>query len=600
MSALRNKETSALSLFRRLQHVFSPIGDTEGETSKLVARTVDSRSGVSAPAAMAVRHARRFGRAGYVVLVVVMVVGAGLFVWLSNRDPAVEAGYRARACALEDEVLHRIARGYHPERSNDVTMVPDEPNFVGSFTLTSHSGPWDYVQDIPLVLYGPDYVPPAGRVKAEVDLTDVYPTIGRLLGLDLPEVDGTVLPGASSRRSPQSPPKLVVVVVWDGAGRRTLEEWPSAWPTLAEMEENGVSYVEATVGSSPSVTSAIHSTLGTGAYPNHHGIPANDLRLSDGRVAEAFEGLSTEDLLRQTFADVVDREFDNLSNVGLLAWVKWHVGMLSHGEAATGGDADEMAMIGYLDEVIVSGNERYFDVPKEIADGVDIESSIDEVDREDGVLDGKWLGNDITLPQGRAPWDTYSNPAWARFQTELVFEMLQAGDYGEDNVPDIFLTNFKMTDLAGHKWGISSEETRETLQAQDDALAEILDYLEREVGDYVVVVTADHGASPLPAETGAWPIDQRELIKDLDENFDISEQSLVAESSASGLHLDREVTDGSGVSAADVASFLTGYTIAENSSESSLPDGYQDRADELVMSAAFPTSEIDELVKECS
>src|SRR3712207_9022025 len=28
------------------------------------------------------------------------------------------------------------------------------------------------------------------------------------------------------------PPKLVVVIVWDGAGRATLQRWPDRWPTL--------------------------------------------------------------------------------------------------------------------------------------------------------------------------------------------------------------------------------------------------------------------------------------------------------------------------------------------------------------------------------
>ena len=530
-----------------------------------------------------------------------VVVAATLgFAWLSTRDGAEPAGYEERACALDQEIVERIARGHDPIRSNDVTMVPKEPNFVGSFTLTSHSGPWDYVQNVPLVLYGPGYISPAGRVDAGVDLTGVYPTMADLFDLDLPPVDGRVLPNALDPRRPSSPPKLALVVVWDGAGRSTLERWPNAWPTLKAMEEEGVSYVNATVGSSPSVTSATHSTLGTGNYPSRHGITANDLRLDDGRVVEAFEDLAATKLRSETFADEIDKRFDNESKVGLLAWVKWHVGMLGHGEGSPGGDGDEMALVRYVDEVVVRGNEDLFEVPEHITGAANIETLIDDLDREDGVLDGKWLENDIRLPEGTAPWNTYSNPAWARYQAKLTFRMLKSGSYGQDEVPDVLLTNFKMTDLAGHMWGIEAEETREVLREQDKALADILRYLDREVGDYIVVVTADHGASQLPTETGAWPIDQKELIDDLEGRFGVSgKQDLIAESSASGLHLDREVAAQAEVSAHDVADFLNAYTIADNSTGESLPEGYEDRGEELVMSAAFPASETNNLVAGC-
>ncbi|MDQ3983477.1 MAG: alkaline phosphatase family protein, partial [Actinomycetota bacterium] len=175
-----------------------------------------------------------------------------------------------RACALERPLLARVWRGYHPDHSEDVTFVPLEPNYSGAFDVTSHSGPWDYLQNVPLVLYGPDVVESAGRVSGAASLADVFPTAGALTGVELPQREGRVLEdavGASTK-----PPKLVVTIMWDGVGRNVLERWPDRWPTLARMEREGTSYVDATVGSSPSITPATHSTLGTGAFPRTHGV----------------------------------------------------------------------------------------------------------------------------------------------------------------------------------------------------------------------------------------------------------------------------------------------------------------------------------------
>lgn len=510
------------------------------------------------------------------------------------RDDLAE-GLLERACDLEDRYLQRIQRGHHLTRSEDVTIVPREPNFVGSFDLTSHSGPWDYIQQVPMVVYGPDRVEAQGEIETPATMRDIYPTIGRLLDVDLEERGGRALDEALLEKT-QGVPRLVVVVVWDGAGRATLEQWDDRWPNLKRMGDEGISYVNATVGSSPSVTSAVHSTLATGAYPDDHGITGNELRVEGDRLIETFEGLGTDALELSTFADQVDAELENGPKVGLLAWVKWHLGMLGHGTAMSGGDADQLGLVHYKDAVqIRSGPD--FEGVEQLARASNIAALIDAVDREDGAVDGKWLGNDISLPEGEASWTIASNPAWARLQADLAIAMLSDGAYGKDSVPDIFLTNFKMTDLAGHRWGIDAPEMGEVVEAQDAALGAILDYLDEEVGDYAVILTADHGTSPLASSTGAWPINQGELIKDVDSHFDAPEgKSLIEASSAFGYYLDRDVARSSGLSPNEISAFLNDYTIAENWPDESLPEGYEERGEEQVLSAAFPSEDIDEIV----
>jgi predicted AlkP superfamily pyrophosphatase or phosphodiesterase len=498
---------------------------------------------------------------------------------------------------LDRELITRIWRGHHPVRSEDVTMVPKEPNFIGTFTLTSHSGPWDYLQNIPLVLYGPGYIEASGApLEDRVHITDVYPTIGRLVGVDLAPRAGRVLTDALAENPPGAP-KLVVVVVWDGAGRSTLERWPRQWPNLRRLGRAGTSYANALVGSSPSITSVVHASLGTGAWARRHGVTGNTLRGRDGSLRETFAGRSVADLELSTFADQADLAFGNAARVGLLAWKQWHLPMMSHGAAAPGGDHDELALIAYDGEVRVSGNSALFATPPGLGSAADIHDHVERLDRRDGRVDGRWRGHRIT-PEGKASWTTYSNPAWADYEADLALEMLRRGGYGQDSVPDFFFVNYKMTDLAAHQWGIDAPETADVLRAQDAALGSMLRYLDRHVDDYVVVVTSDHGNSLSPRRSGAWPIVQTELVRDVDVRFGAPDgSSLVADTAAYGLYLNRPLMHELGVTAGDVAEFLSKYTVADNWTDEDLPPGYGTRGEETVFSAVFPSALVDEAVR---
>ena len=48
----------------------------------------------------------------------------------------------------------------------------------------------------------------------------------------------------------QGDPKLLVTLVWDGAGRNVLDQWPDDWPFLASLIQRGVWYDAAEIGSS--------------------------------------------------------------------------------------------------------------------------------------------------------------------------------------------------------------------------------------------------------------------------------------------------------------------------------------------------------------
>ena len=80
----------------------------------------------------------------------------------------------------------------------------------------------------------------------------------------------------------RTPPKAIVTVVIDGGGWNALQAHPDSWPNIAGLMRDGTTYTNATIGSAPSITGALHANFGTGTYPVTHGIPGNQMRGPDG------------------------------------------------------------------------------------------------------------------------------------------------------------------------------------------------------------------------------------------------------------------------------------------------------------------------------
>ncbi len=132
----------------------------------------------------------------------------------SPEPSAIDSRYARIACRLPREEIQRVYNGYHPARSGEVQFVPEEPNYVGNFS--SHSGPWDYLQEVPLFLYGPGHVLPRGEVSRKVPPTvaDLAPTYAEMMDFDFDAPDGQGLTEALDPTA--DPPKLILTVVWDG------------------------------------------------------------------------------------------------------------------------------------------------------------------------------------------------------------------------------------------------------------------------------------------------------------------------------------------------------------------------------------------------
>jgi len=508
--------------------------------------------------------------------------------------PPVPGALSEAACALPHEQLLRVWRGTDPQRSGQIVFVPAEPNFVGS--NFPHSGPWDYLQDVPMFWYGPGVIPALGSVDTETTIADIAPTQAKLLDFGFQALDGHEL---EEIPQPAIPPKLIVTLVWDAGGRSVLDSYPDDWPVLESLIPDGVWYEKATVGSSPSITPATHATIGTGAYPMHTGQTDAEFRLG-GELVRAG-ALGPVLMMQPTLGDLYDRAMGNDPLVGVLASVTWHLNMASHGALWGGGDKDiaVLRVPSAADNEGAEGtewnlqgkNSPFYEFPAYTNDLPGLEAYTDAIDREDGALDGNWRDNSIQ--QYELGWAT---PARIPYQTRMVEEVIHREGFGQDDVPDLLFINYKAIDHVSHIWSVNSPEMQDTLRWQDQALGDLVDFLDSEVGqgNYVVVLTADHGAQFDPKVSGAFQVTPGQLEDDLNAAFPSSADGSVLQAvRTSQIYLNEDVMRESGYSFEQIAEFVLGYTKEQGAPDPSAVPA--DQLDDRVFSAAFPIRMLDRL-----
>jgi len=493
--------------------------------------------------------------------------------------------FERMACSMRRRELRRIWAGYDPERSGELQIVPRRPHFIGKWL--SHSGPWNYVQHVPLVFYGPGHVPEGVVVRRPVTTADIAPTLAAHLGFPFEAPDGQ--PIAETIEPDAAPPRLILVVIWDAVGRNVLDEHPDSWPTLRRVSREGAWMRRASVGSSPSVTPTIHTTLGTGAFPRHHGIV--DLRFrTDGKLLPSRR-VGPRLVRSPTLVELYDEAHANRPLVGLVA-SGGTFGMIGQGGHRPGGDPD-LLIAEYHGEYSSQRNPElyaYADYVDEIP-GPEVDARA--VDLEDGRADGVWMGERVLGNRD----DLAHTPAFSPYQTRVIEEVIRREGFGADDTPDMLFTNYKQTDNVSHRWSMNSRQMGAVLRASDAELGALIELLDRHVGEreWLLVLTADHGSTPNPETTGAFVIDNNELLADLRAAFDGDgdEREAIRDLRVTQIWLDLEELREHGHTVGDVATFVAQYTKAQNRQDPSLVA--ESERNDLLFEAAFPGAVLEDL-----
>jgi hypothetical protein len=551
-----------------------------------------------------------------VLIVLAFALAVALPAWLLLRPvtgvPDDAPTEDAMAEGLGTPIMEHLVRGHVAGRSGELMLVPKPHSFlIGEWDLTtlgtdtptmstSHPNPWNYLTRVPIVLYGPGYLEEEGVTdEREVDIADLAPTFAAILGMDGLGIDGVEFDGEPLIGPPDAPtPKVIFTVVIDGGGWNALQAHVDSWPNMKRIMDGGLTYTNATIGSAPSITGALHATFGTGVYPDKHGIPGNQMRGSDGKNTDTWlQNADPRYLQVPTVAELWDEQNDNEAVVATVSYEGWHIGMIGAGSGRDGGDKD-IAVLWEAESDEWWINEDFYELPPylETTDLDTLEGYEQELDPRDGLKDGSWFGH--TLEELQEPLIRPGTPAFVRFTGDAVVDVMENEGVGEDSITDMVWIEMKMPDYAGHAWNVTRPEQADVLHETDEQIGRFLDELDRTVGrgNYLFALSADHGQQPLPDLYGGWRINSKELQRDIEARFgDIVEKVTPVD-----VYFDLDKIEEEGISIDDVARFVGTYTLGENIPENAagaerVPD---DRLDEVLFAGAFSTGYLTSLSEE--
>ena len=316
----------------------------------------------------------------------------------------------------------------------------------------------------------------------------------------------------------------------------------------------------AIVGSFPAVTACAHATIGTGTFPNQHGITGHNLRDELGTVRKAYDTpgkAQPGDIWIPTLADLWHEETGGSAWVGQIGYQVWHLGMLGYG----GRDrpAGDLPVGVYWDEdgsaTWQPHNPELYRLPASMPMPEDYQRYLDE------FVDPGW--DSRFTPVGRQ--SPCCRPPIVRYQGDLIEAAFDSEPIGQTGTTDLLYTTYKSPDYTGHVYGMGSKWTGLQLRAVDEQLGRLRRMLdERFPGEYVLIVTADHGQCPLPDSVGGVRLDPIQLERFIESRF--SGVTGVVESvvpSEVFLNVDR-LGDNGGATIEDVAASLADYRYRQN------------------------------------
>jgi hypothetical protein len=382
-----------------------------------------------------------------------------------------------------------FARGYFPGRSGQVMVVPQQGDIITRDEPDiryMHGSPWPYDTSIPMFFVGKNIHPGSYAVPAAQQ--DVAATLGSILGAVLPRtVSGRVLPIV---RPGVPRPRAIMILVLDGMRPDYLTRYAKEMPTLSALRARGAWFTHARLNILPSNTAVGHATLATGADPQAHGVTGNNLYERTAKARhDMFEGWNPSDLAAPTLGDVWIRQTGGQAIViAQGSSVPASTALAGHGACQLNGS--KVTHAGYDER---SG--KWMTKPECFVQP----TTVAELDaRTLWPADGRWMGHKIDTPAA-----VRRSGLFPQFEAEAFSRLLQSRPFGEDQVTDLLLLNYKGADYVGHKHGPESQELAVTLAEMDRHLARLLKMVdERTKGDYVLAVTADHGMPSEPAATG--------------------------------------------------------------------------------------------------
>jgi predicted AlkP superfamily pyrophosphatase or phosphodiesterase len=347
-------------------------------------------------------------------------------------------------------------------------------------------------------------------------------------------------------------PKLAVLIVFDQMRGDYVAKWDHLFceDGFRRMKREGAWYSNCQYPYSSTATGPGHASLLSGCTPREHGIVGNNW-YEPKRAANVYcassdrydrvppfppllpdatkptislkkpEVGAPEKMMAPTVADVLAKATNNRSKIFGLSF-KDRSAVLPVGRVATGAywldgtDGKMVTSTAYRDALhpwVAEFNQspvakQWFDKPWTRLSDVktyDRNAGPDEVAGE-----GKGQKQGVSFPHpmnggetklGKAYYEALFNSPYGN---DLLFELTKrcviAEKLGQREDPDLLVVSFSSNDAIGHTWGPDSHEVLDVTLRSDLLMAEMLKFLDQQVGkgNYVLALSADHGICPLP------------------------------------------------------------------------------------------------------
>lgn len=503
--------------------------------------------------------------------------------------------------------VHEIWKKSAGPLSGDVFLLPKRGNFfldehdfddeelipstiqgkkIPPHPITNHGFAWDYDLRIPLVFCDPTQRWfKAGSYKTLAVQQDIAPTLAHILDIPPPARSGgrvlfEALTKEASAKLGKTKPRVVLLFSQDQAGKMYFDAHPGKAPFYEFLMSKGANFVQASVAHVDVETSVGHVAIGTGAWPPETGLSANNFfHTGFWRSVKAMTmPFSNEKkdtvvghsgfFLAPTLADIWMTATDGRAKILSQAYaVRASMGMGGHGALFAHGKKTNVV---WMDESDPHG-EFYQTEEKNYAlpNAYQANSVKPYVDKLLAISDpqAKRSWRDHPLIDAEGKLNTFAargSPAGPAWESDLAVAAIKELQIGQDDVTDFVYINMKATDSCGHMYGFESEECSEVLAAADHGAQKIFEAVrEATSGNLLVVLTADHGAAPLPEVSGAVRFSRQHLVKDLIRQFDHKENHIdvVMNLTSSQLYLNRGELANNGYKIEDVVKYLKSYKV---------------------------------------
>ena len=339
-------------------------------------------------------------------------------------------------------------------------------------------------------------------------------------------------------------PKLAVIVVFDQLRGDYLEKWKDLFGEggFKRLQTEGAWFTNCHYPYSDTLTAVGHTSLVTGTSPYKHGIIANEwydratgedttsvqsdryepvppVRPAQGQ--NRILGAAPLRRREETIGDVLQRASKGKSKIGSLS-IKDRAAILLAALRAhfvywfSTGAGNFVTSTYYRDTIHPWVNDFNKQAPQDNGFGknwtllrADLDyakySGPDDVAAEGtGFAQGRVFPHPMTGGLTKAGKNFYEALTTSPQGNELLLALAKtavvAEKMGQGEDTDLLSISFSSNDLIGHCWGPDSQEVLDVTLRSDLIVKELLDFLDAKVGkgQYLLVLSADHGICPVP------------------------------------------------------------------------------------------------------